>query len=86
MTVEEVDERTLAFVFTRGDEQKRFEKSWPVVIDRGTFKMGDTYKHGDAVTYGGSLFIAKRDTLSTEKPEDGSGAFRLAVKRGRDGS
>jgi len=37
------------------------------------------------VTFAGSLFIAQRTTTSTERPEDGSDAFRLAVKRGRDG-
>jgi hypothetical protein len=34
------------------------------------------------VSFGGSAFIAQRDT--TDKPES-SDAWRLAVKRGRDG-
>jgi hypothetical protein len=86
LTIEEKDERTLAFVFRRGDRQKRFDYKLPTLIDRGTYKSGAVYERGDTITYGGSLFIAQRDTLPTEKPEDGSGAFRLAVKRGRDGS
>jgi hypothetical protein len=40
------------------------------------------HKRGDAVTWNGSLFIAQRDTEA--KPET-SDAWRMAVKRGRDG-
>jgi hypothetical protein len=40
------------------------------------------YSAGDAVTFDGSLFIAQQNT--TDKPET-SAAWRLAVKRGRDG-
>jgi integrin beta 3 len=86
MEMEEKDDRTIAFVFRRGDREKRFEYTFPTLVDRGTYKSGAVYERGDTITYGGSLFIAQRDTLPTEKPEDGSGAFRLAVKRGRDGS
>jgi hypothetical protein len=86
LSMEEKDERTLAFVFRRGERKKQFEYKMPTLIDRGIFKAGQVYERGDTITYGGSLFIAQRDTLPTEKPEDGSGAFRLAVKRGRDGS
>lgn len=84
LAIEEKDDRTIAFVFTRGEKQKRFEYTLPMLIDRGTFKTGQAYERGDAVTYGGSLFTAQRSTTSSERPEDGSGAFRLAVKRGRD--
>lgn len=85
LTAEQKDDRTVAFVFKRGDVEKRFEFTFPTLVDCGTFKAGQTYPKGGSVTYGGSLFIAQRETLPTERPEDGSGAFRLAVKRGRDG-
>lgn len=83
--VEKTSDRTVAIVFKNGAREKRHEITFPVFLDAGVFKMGECYEPGDALTYGGSLFVAQRNTLPTEKPEDGSGAFRLAVKRGRDG-
>jgi hypothetical protein len=53
------------------------------VIDRGVFKDGTEYDKGDGVTWGGSFWIAQRDTQS--KPDAGNGDWRLAVKKGRDG-
>jgi hypothetical protein len=86
LTAHQKDDRTIEFVFSRGGVEKRYAFTFPVQIDRGTFKAGQTYERGDSLTYGGSIFTAQRATLPTEKPEDGSGAFRLAVKRGRDAS
>lgn len=51
------------------------------VLDRGVWKEGQ-YQKGDGVTWGGSFFIAQKDT--SIKPETGAD-WRLAVKRGRDG-
>lgn len=56
----------------------------PTIIDRGVFKSGENYDSGDAVTYGGSLWIAKSNTNGDNVPTD-SDCWRLAVKRGRDG-
>lgn len=84
MSMEQKDDRTVAFVFKRGDKRKQFEITFPVMIHRGIFKAGTSYKKGDSPTYGGSVFTAQRDTLPTERPEDGSGAFQLTVKRGRN--
>jgi collagen type III alpha len=53
------------------------------VIDRGVYKAGETYEPGDAVTWGGSLWIAQKQTDA--KPDTPESGFRLAVKRGRDG-
>jgi len=55
-----------------------------IPIERGVYQSGKTYERGDIVTYAGSSFIAQRDTTGTEKPE-ASQAWRLMVKRGRDG-
>lgn len=52
-----------------------------IVLDAGVWRAG-AYQKGDGVTLGGSFFIAQEDT--GEKPEAGN-AWRLAVKRGRDG-
>lgn len=59
-------------------------KEWrlPIVIDRGVFKEGQTYRKGDGVTWGGSFWIAQDETA--EKPDSSKG-WRLSVKRGRDG-
>ena len=52
------------------------------VIDRGVWRDGE-YEKGDAVTYGGSLWIAQ-DSGAHGAPGT-SKAWRLAVKKGRDG-
>lgn len=66
--------------FQRGDLVKSVRL--PGIVDRGPFKAGEAYEKGDAVSYGGSLWIAQGDT--SEKPDGGDG-WRLAVKKGRDG-
>ena len=65
--------------FQRGDVIKSVRL--PGIVDRGPFRAGEGYEKGDAVSYGGSLWIAQEPT--GDKP-DGSKAWRLAVKKGRD--
>lgn len=65
--------------FQRGDVVKTIRL--PGIVDRGPYKSGESYEKGDAVSYGGSLWIAQEPT--GDKP-DGSKAWRLAVKKGRD--
>ena len=76
------DGRTLkrVSVYTNG---QRFERSFKLqmMLDRGVWRQG-MYEAGDVVSYGGSSWIAQRDTEG--KPEQ-SPDWRLAVKRGRDG-
>ena len=64
--------------FQRGDVVKTIRL--PGIVDRGPYKSGESYEKGDAVSYGGSLWIAQEPT--GDKP-DGSKAWRLAVKAGR---
>lgn len=82
MTLDYDGERTFTFLFQRGGhiEERRFVA--PVVLDRGVYRPETVYAKGDAVTYGGSVWIAQSDTKA--KP-DGSSDWRLAVKKGRDG-
>ena len=54
----------------------------PIVIDRGVFRAGTDYEHGDGATWDGSFWIAQKATQ--DKPGT-SDAWRLAVKKGRDG-
>ena len=81
LSVEHDGERTLTLRFARGEQVKEFAVDLPVVIDRGVWREG-SFKRGDGVSWGGSFFIAQKDT--TAKPET-SPDWRLAVKRGRDG-
>lgn len=67
--------------FQRGDIVKSV--TLPCIIDRGIFKAESEYMRGDAVTFGGCLWIAQKDAPEG-KPGDGEG-WRLAVKKGRDG-
>lgn len=76
------DGRTIVRRYRRGDLVKEFRHSVAVVLDRGVYKAGQEYEPGDAVTFGGSLWIAQAKT--SERPEGGD-AWRLAVKKGRDG-
>jgi hypothetical protein len=78
------DLRTLSIrvTHTDGEVVERTLRS-PSLLYRGVFRDGDQYDGGDAVTYGGSLWVALRAT--TTKPGDGSPDWRLAVKKGRDG-
>jgi hypothetical protein len=83
MTIEQTSERGVTLKFVRGDQVKTFDLIMPVVIDRGVFKEGQAYEAGDAVTFGGSLWIAQKATAA--KPEGPDTGWRLAVKKGRDG-
>jgi len=77
------DGRTVTVNATTSDGVKNeYAFSVPTLQYRGVFTDGRVYFKGDAVTWGGSLFVAQQDTK--EKPEM-SNDWRLAVKRGRDG-
>jgi len=52
-------------------------------IDCGVWKGDVNYECGDAVSHGGSIWIAQQDTDT--KPDMPDSHWRLAVKRGRDG-
>lgn len=61
--------------------ERRF--TLPVVLDKGLYDPAAKYQRGDAVTYAGSLFIARKD--GPDGAPKGSLDWRLAVKRGSDG-
>lgn len=80
---EEFDgERTITRTYERGGQKKTFVHKFPVVLERGIHKHGQSYERGDGVTFGGNYWIAQRDT--SDKPGE-SDAWRLAVRKGRDG-
>lgn len=82
MTLDYDGERTFTFLFQRGERAEERKFVVPVMLDRGVYRHDTAYAKGDAVTYGGSVWIAQTDTKA--RP-DGSADWRLAVKKGRDG-
>lgn len=76
------DGRTVVLTLSDGERVERRELPFPVLIYRGLFKPG-AYREGDSVTYGGSLWVAKRDT--SQAPGSDAADWQLAAKRGRDG-
>lgn len=77
------DGRTIELHFERGDLRITRELELPVAIYRGVFKDGEAYAIGDMVTWGGSVWSCI--AAGADKPGDGSKAWVLAVKKGRDG-
>lgn len=81
--VPSADFRTHTLSAGAGDARVELELATPVFIDCGVWKEGSSYRNGDGVTWGGSFWIAQRDT--DRKPDTPESGWRLAVKRGRDG-
>lgn len=76
-------ERTIIVRLRHGDKVAEAKLVLPNMIYRHIFKEGQTYLRGDCVTWGGSLWHANEDTM--DKPGEGSKAWTLVAKRGRDG-
>jgi hypothetical protein len=81
--VEDFDERSIKLRWVRGDHAVERIKTFPAMIYRGVHKAGTAYDAGDAVTFGGSIWVAMEPT--SEKPGEGVTAWKLACKKGRDG-
>lgn len=82
--VEQRGDRSIVLRFVRGEIRREATLHFPVVLDAGPYRDGESYAKGDAVTFGGGLWIAQKDT--TDRPQaPGSDAWRLGVRRGRDG-
>lgn len=81
-------ERTLTFTFKDGTPIEGGTLRLPIVIYRGLFDAQKDYETGDCVTWGGSMWIAKRE-LQGIAPDDSSvvakAAWALSVMRGRQG-
>lgn len=74
------DGRTLTFRFSkegRADAWKRVHLDG-LPVYKGVFVSGSAYARGDAVTYGGSLWMAK--TATKEAPKGQNDLWRLVVK------
>ena len=84
LSVDYDGERGLTLTFTKGERVKEFKLDLPVMIHRGFYADGMSFKAADTVTHDGNLWYAKRDTSakpSHENKED----WQLAARKGRDG-
>ena len=86
------DGRTVELIFVQGEKAFTRELALPTMIYRGIWQEGQEYERGDTVTWAGSLWHcdggeAKGQWSGTtkDKPGEGSKAWTLAAKRGRDG-
>jgi len=77
------DGRTVLLSFDRAEQSFKVELGFPVMLYRGVYKDDHAYERGDTVTWGGSLWHCDAET--TEKPGEGSKAWTLCAKKGRDG-
>jgi len=84
LAVEHDGERTITVKAMRGELVRTLGVvTFPVAIYRGVWLEGHAYEPGDSVTWAGSEWHCF--TATTSKPGDGSKAWTLKVKRGRDG-
>jgi integrin beta 3 len=74
--------RVLRLCVRVGDEWLVKEAVTTMLIDRGVHRTGMQARAGDCVTYGGSSWVATRDTTDSPGSSD---AWRLMIKRGRPG-
>lgn len=82
--VEQVGERTFRLATSYASGAKSYQDfNVPAIIDRGVWEP-KAYETGDCVTWDGSMWIAKTASTEADKPGESS-AWRLAVKRGRNG-
>lgn len=84
----DADTRTATLTFRRGDVEKTLTATVSgMVVYRGVYTVGHTYERGDAVTYAGSVWIAKQATVvrPDEHTADGVRDWTLSAKRGREG-
>jgi hypothetical protein len=76
------DGRTLALRFVRGDVVVERQVKLATMLYRGVWREGES-EPGDVATWGGSAWHC--DQKTTEQPGNGSSAWKLMVKHGRDG-
>ena len=83
LSVEFDGDRTVSFVLSRGEVRKSFPVALPFMRYQGAFTDGVAYVVGDVVTAGGNAWHCQKPT--TLKPGNDVSAWRLMVRKGRDG-
>jgi hypothetical protein len=84
LSLEHDGERTVTFVFARGEKRTESPIVFPVQIYRGVYQADAVYTRGDSVTLNGSQYHCNVRQTSA-RPGDGSTDWTLSVKHGRDG-
>jgi integrin beta 3 len=76
------DGRTIVIAMGKGDQKvvKRLKTSIPVF--RHSWKADHKYEKGDCVNWGGSMWVALKD--SPDRPSSEGSGWQLAVRRGAD--
>lgn len=59
----QADNRTVSFLFQRGDTIKEFLLKFPVMLFRGAYVSDAVYEAGDVVSFNGSTFHASREVI-----------------------
>lgn len=78
--------RTVTVTFKDGTPIEGGVWTLPIPLYEDVYKDGKSYQTGDTVTWGGSLYIAQKDTdAKPGQASEDSRAWRLAVKKGADG-
>lgn len=76
--------RTLVISLEAGDTVMTHEIVTAALLHRDVWRAGETYRRGDIVTWGGSMWHCFADE-TTDRPGDKGSAWKLVVKHGRDG-
>lgn len=83
--IEQSGERGFRVVAERTSGQKSaLDCAMPVLLDRGRYSDEKSYEPGDVVDWSGSMWIAQEASNGIE-PRPEVKAWRLSVRRGRDG-
>jgi hypothetical protein len=74
-----LEDRTLTITLCAGERRVQRQVHLPgMMVYRGVYAPGKAYAQGDAVTYGGSVWVAKRDT--GQPPKGAGDDWQLGVK------
>lgn len=83
--IEQSGDRVFRVVAERtSGEKSALECAMPVLLDRGRYSDEKSYEVGDVVDWSGSMWIAQEPSKGIE-PRPDAAAWRLSVRRGRDG-
>lgn len=77
--------RIVRFLFKNGDPLEGGIIKTDTPVYRGVYQDGQTYERGDSVTWGGCEWHCNETTTTKPGPGNGSKAWTLKVKCGRDG-
>lgn len=76
-----LDGHTLTLSLKSGERTITRKLHVPFPLYRGTYKYKSAYEPGDAMTYGGNLWICLKSTIKAP-PSD---CWQLAIRKGKDG-